>query len=162
METDQEFAKAGNSTISYWKLADMGVSKILATQEYTHSYLMWNSIAEDKLTWVHFKARFRESYPDREELEQTEGAADYSSVNNVKHGEMEDAFMHFASETAVRDAAFTELTTTNGNLSTQLRHQKDQIRALQAELCNLKVAAETRTTNVKGNNKVVHLYARKK
>ena len=42
----------------------------------------------------------------------------YDSANNVKHGEMEDAFMNFASATSARDAAFTKMTTTNDNLST--------------------------------------------
>ena len=60
--------------------------------------------------------------------------AGYSSANNVKHGEMEDTFMNFALENESHDAAFTKLTKTNGNLSTQLMHQEDQIRELQAEL----------------------------
>ena len=34
--------------------------------------------------------------------------------------------MNFASDTAARYAAFNEITTTNDNLSTQLRKQEDQ------------------------------------
>ena len=54
------------------------------------------------------------------------------SANNVKHDEMEDAIMNFASATAARDAAFNEMTKTNGNLSTQLGQQEYQILSLQA------------------------------
>ena len=79
--------------------------------------------------WVRFKSHFQESYLDREEIEKTDGAAGYGSSNNVKHGDMEDTFMKFASDTAARDAAFTELKTTNGKLSTKLRQQEDQIQA---------------------------------
>ena len=74
---------------------------------------------------------------------------------------MEDAFMNFALATAARDEAFTELTTKNGNLSTQLRQQEDQIWALQAKLCNLNVAAATWSIDVK-TNKTGQPYARDK
>ena len=63
---------------------------------------------------------------------------------------------------AARDVAFTKLTTKNGNLSTQLIHQDDQITTLQAELCNLKVASETPKIEVKVKNKAGKPYARKK
>ena len=56
---------------------------------------------------------------------------------------MEDPFVNSASVMAARDEAFTKLTITNGSISAQLRQQEDQSRALQAELCNLKVLAET-------------------
>ena len=79
------------------------------------------------------------------------GAVGYGSDINVKHGEIEDAFMNFASATASRGTAFTNITMTNGNLSTQLRQQEDKIWALQAELCNLKVAAEMKNVEGKTN-----------
>ena len=126
----------------------MGIAKIMATQEYIHVYRMWNSIAADNRTWVQFKSHFQESYIDREYLRQTAGVVGYGSANNVKHSEMEDSFMNFASATATRYSEFTKLKTTSGNFSTQLRQQEDQIRALQAKLCQLKVAAATR--NVEG------------
>ena len=66
---------------------------------------------------------------------------------------MEDYFMNLTSTPEARDAEFTKLTTKNVNMYTQLRQQENQIRALQAELCNLKVKAETRTTKVKVNSK---------
>ena len=110
---------------------------------------MWKSIADDERTWMCFKANLHEAYLDREDLEQTAGAAGYGSVNNIKYDKMEDAFVNFVSATAARDAAFTKLTKTNGNLSTQLMHQEDQIRELQAELWNLKVAAAAQTTEGK-------------
>ena len=103
---------------------------------------------------MRFKACVQKYYPYREELEQTELVAGYGSSYNIQHGDMEDDFMNFSSATAACDAAFTELTTTNGNLYTQLRHQDDQVRSLQAVLCNIKVATATKTTKVKGNNKV--------
>ena len=129
----------------------MGVAKILATQEYTHAYHMWKSIADDEHTSMHFKLYFREAYIYRYELEQTAVSMGYGSANNVNHGEIEDAFVNFELATASRYAAFTKLTTTNRNLSKKLCHQEDQICALQVELCNLKVDSETQTTNVKGN-----------
>ena len=75
---------------------------------------------------------------------------------------MKEALINSASATAARDAAFTELTTTNGNISTKLSQQEDNIRAVQAELCKLKVVSATRTTNEKEKNKGVHTYARNK
>ena len=76
---------------------------------------MWKSIAADNRTWVQFKSHFQEYYLDIEELGQTTGVAGYGSVNNSKHGEMEDDFMNFTSATAARDAAFTKLATKNRN-----------------------------------------------
>ena len=71
---------------------------------------------------------------------------------------MEDAFMNFASATAAWDSAFTDLTTTNGNLSTHLRQKEDHILSLKSQLCNLKVLAATRATKMKGFNKRVQPY----
>ena len=101
----------------------MGIAKILATQEYAHLYHMWKSIAADELIWVCFKAHFQEEYLDREDLEQISGAAGYSSSQNVKHGEMEDFFMHFASMTEAWGASFIKLAATNRDIFTQLRQQ---------------------------------------
>ena len=70
--------------------------------------------------------------------------------------------MSFSSATAARDASFTNMTTTNGNLWNQLRQQEDQIWSLQEELWNLKVESATRHTKVKGSNKTVQQYKRKK
>ena len=95
---------------------------------------------------MRLKAHFQEAYLDREKLEQISGVEWDGSANNVKYGEMEYAFMNFVLATADQDAAFTELTTTNRNLSTQLRQQEDHIWAPQAELCNLKVASAMKTT----------------
>ena len=67
----------------------------------------------------------------------------------VKLGEMEDTFMNFVLATAAHDAAFTKLTMTTGNQSKQLRLQEYHIWALQVELCNLKVATATQTTEGK-------------
>ena len=80
----------------------------------------------------------------------------------MKHGEMEYTFMNLALETAARDAAFTGLTMTNGNMSTQLRQQEDHIWAQQEELSNLKLAEATHTAEVKINNKGGQKYALKK
>ena len=55
----QEFVVAGNSLFSDRQLADMGVAIIMVTQEYTHTYCMWNSSVEDKCTWVRFKSHFQ-------------------------------------------------------------------------------------------------------
>ena len=93
----------------------MGVAKMMATQEYTHAYRMLKSIAADNRTWVQFKSHFQEAYLDREDIEPTAWAAGYGSAKNLKHGEMEDAFMNFVLATVARDAAFTELRMTNGN-----------------------------------------------
>ena len=108
----------------------MGVAKILVAQEYTYEYCMWKSLTANDRTWVRFKAHFQEAYLDREELKQTAGAAGYGTANYVKYGKIEDAFMNFASATAARGAYFTNITTMNGNLSTQLRYKEGHIRAL--------------------------------
>ena len=65
---------------------------------------MWNSIVAGNRTWVRFKSRFQGSYLDREELKQTAGVAGYKSANNVKHGDMEDTFMHLESATSEKGA----------------------------------------------------------
>ena len=110
---------------------------------------MWNSITANDLTRGFLKENLQSSYLDREKLDQTEVSADCSSANNVKHGEMEDTFMNFAFAIAAHDSAFPEVTMTTRNMSTQLRLQEDHIQALQVEICNLKVAAATRTTKGK-------------
>ena len=55
METGQEFVIAVNSPFSNRQLADMGIDRKIATQEYTHANKMCNSIAADERTWVHLK-----------------------------------------------------------------------------------------------------------
>ena len=55
MYTGQEFTIAGNYPFSDRHLEEMGVFKILATQEYKHAYHMWKIIAENDRTWVRFK-----------------------------------------------------------------------------------------------------------
>ena len=64
IDTGQEFAVERNSQFSDWQLVDMGVAKIMALQEYTNSYRMWKSIADDDCTWLQFKAQFQEAYLD--------------------------------------------------------------------------------------------------
>ena len=54
--------------------------------------------------------------------------------------------------TAARDAAIMEMKTTNGNLTTQLRQKDNQIRALQADMRNIKVAEAARTTEDVGTS----------
>ena len=105
----------------------MGVTKIMATQEYTHAYRMWKNISADDCTWVRFKTHFQEEYMDREDLEKTSGTEGYGGDNHFKHGEMQDYFINFVSSTAARDASFTEMTMNNGNLSTKFRQQEDRI-----------------------------------
>ena len=53
------------------------------------------------------------------------GAANYGSVNNVKHGKMDFDLMNSALVIVSWDADFSELKTINGNLSTQLSNQED-------------------------------------
>ena len=78
----------------------------------------------------------------------------------MKHGETEDAFMNFTSETGYRDASLTKLTTKNGNLSKKIRQQEYHISSLQSEIYKLKLATATQTTEVKGKNKDRHSYKR--
>ena len=75
---------------------------------------------------------------------------------------MEDSFKNFTSVIEAQDADFTKLAIINRNLSTQARHQQDHFWYLQAQLCNLKVAAATRTTDVKWSNITLQLYTFKK
>ena len=84
----QEFSVAGKSPCSDHQLANMGVAKMLETQEYTHTYRMWKSITADDNIWLRFKAHFQEACLEIEDLEQMSGAEGYGSANNVKHGEM--------------------------------------------------------------------------
>ena len=72
---------------------------------------MWKIITANESTWLPLKEHFQEAYLDREELEKISGAAGYGSAHNVKHGEMEDSIIHFASNMEACDAAFTGLTT---------------------------------------------------
>ena len=121
----------------------MGVAKCLATQEYAYSYRMWKSTEADNRKRVPFKSHFQDAYLDREDTKQTAGSAGYGSAKNVKHGEIEDDFMNLALATSARDSEFTKLKKQNGNFSTQLRQQEDQIQTFQSILCNKKVAAAT-------------------
>ena len=60
MDMGKLFAISGILPLFDSQLADMGVAKILVTQEYTCSYCMLKSITENKRTWVSFKAHFQE------------------------------------------------------------------------------------------------------
>ena len=55
IERIQELSVTGNSPFSNRQLAGMRVPKILSTEEYTHAYRMWKSIAADNWTWVRFR-----------------------------------------------------------------------------------------------------------
>ena len=59
MQMGQEFAISGNSPFFDQKLAYMRVTKILATQEYTHVYFMWKIIADDDHTMLQFEAHLQ-------------------------------------------------------------------------------------------------------
>ena len=50
-------------------------------------------------------------------------AVGYERAKNVKHREMKDDVMNFASATAAQDATFANMTTTHGNLCTKLRQK---------------------------------------
>ena len=90
---------------------------------------MWKIISANDRTRVRLKEIFQESNLDREDIKQTERdeGYGYGRANNVKQGEMEDAFMNFALATEAQDSDFTKMTTTNGSLYTKLRHNKDHI-----------------------------------
>ena len=75
---------------------------------------------------------------------------------------MGDVIIDFVLETAARDAAFTKMTTMSGNLSNQLRQKEDQIRVMQAKICNLKVKAASQPIEVKRAEKSVQPYTRDK
>ena len=60
-------------------------------------------------------------------LTQAQGKVGYVSVNNLKHGGMDDDSINCASDTPARGVEFTELKTKNDNLFTQLRQQEYQI-----------------------------------
>ena len=78
------------------------------------------------------QGKFPGGIPGQGRTRKMAGAAGYGSANKPKHGKMEDAFINFALETVEWDAAFTNLTSMNGNLINQMRHQEDHIRDLQA------------------------------
>ena len=121
---------------------------------------------EDNLSqWAHtgvFQGKFLRILPSQGGNRAKTGSVGYGSDNNVKHGEMEDSLIDFTLATAAYDAAFTKMTTANGNLSTQLRQQEDQIQALQMDIWNLKLAAVTKANKEKVNNKGRQPYAREK
>ena len=50
MDMGQEFAITENYPFYDWHLADMGITQIFATQEYTHEHRMWKIIAANELT----------------------------------------------------------------------------------------------------------------
>ena len=68
METGQEFTIAGNYPFYNYQLADMGVIKILTTQEYTHAYWTWKKILANERTWVSFKDFFQEECLYKEDI----------------------------------------------------------------------------------------------
>ena len=67
--------------------------------------------------------------------------------------------MNFVAATAGQDSDYTDMIMKNGNRSTQLRQQEYQIRVLQMELCNLKIAAANQPIKVNGYNKTLKPYA---
>ena len=58
IKTLQAFFISVNSILYNQKVVDMGITKILSTQEYTHEYGMWKSILANERTWVYFKTNF--------------------------------------------------------------------------------------------------------
>ena len=73
------------------------------------------------------KDKFAGGMPYREHIKQKEVESGYGSANNIKHGDMDDAFMNFLSAAAAQDTDLAKAKTNNVNLSTQLRKQEDQI-----------------------------------
>ena len=85
IEKVQQFTVAGNSPFYDRQLTEMGVTKILATQKYTHTYRAWKSIAADNRTWVNPKAHFQTANLEREYTKQTANASGYGNSNNVNN-----------------------------------------------------------------------------
>ena len=105
-----------------------------------------------KKSRVHFKDHFSDAYIGSDDLEQTSNVAGYGQARNFHTGanqeEMEHTFINFDFSSAMRDADFMKLTTTNANLTIQIQMQAEHIWALQCEIYNLKVgAAATKDTD---------------
>ena len=116
----KELAIAGSLPLSYQQIIDMGITRILAIQDYTcvphveNHFGVQNHMGE-------FKSALPVSIYGQGGTQTNDGSDRIRKKNNVKNGDMEDVFMNFLSLTAEIDVAFMELTTMNGYVTTQPR-----------------------------------------
>jgi hypothetical protein len=142
IEDCQKFAAAGQVAITPAQVLKAAKTLILQTGKYTSAYREWIALAPNAKTYQNFKVQMTAEYQLQNTMTTTARDAGYYHANAAFHGpaneeSLASAAQDFAAASAVDSSAFAQLTSTNGNLNTQLANMAIQNQQLQQQVADI-------------------------
>jgi hypothetical protein len=143
IEDCQKFAAAGQVAITPAQVLLAAETLILQTGKYTSAYREWIALDPNAKTYHNFKIRMTAEYQLQNTMTTTARDAGYhhhansAQQNPADEESLASAAQDFAAASAADSAAFEQLTSTNGNLNTQLAHMAIQNQQLQQQMSEI-------------------------
>jgi hypothetical protein len=140
IENCQKFAAAGNVAITPAQVLKAAETLILQTGKYTSAYREWISLDPAAKTYQNFKTRMTREYQLQNQMTSTARDAGYhanAAILEADEHSLASAAQDFAAASAADRSAFEQLTTTNGDLSTQVANMAVQNQQLQQQMSQL-------------------------
>jgi hypothetical protein len=138
----QKFAATGQVAITPAQVLKAAKTLILQTGEYTSAYCEWIALDPNAKTYHNFKVRMTAEYQLQNTMTTTARDAGYHHAikayqTPADEESLASAAQDFAAASAADSSAFQQLTTTNGNLNTQLAHMAIQNQQLQQQVTDI-------------------------
>jgi hypothetical protein len=140
IEDCQKFAAAGNVAITPAQVLKAAETLILQTGKYTSAYREWISLDPAAKTYQNFKTRMTREYQLQNQMTSTARDAGYhanAAINDADEASLASAAHEFAAASAADRSAFEQLTSTNGDLSSQVALMAVQNQQLQQQMSQL-------------------------
>jgi hypothetical protein len=140
IEDCQKFAAAGNVAITPAQVLKAAETLILQTGKYTSAYREWISLAPADKTYQNFKTRLTREYQLQNQMTSTARDAGYhanAAYSDQDETSLASAAQDFAAASAADRAAFEQLTSTNGDLNSQVANMAVQNQQLQQQMNQL-------------------------
>jgi hypothetical protein len=142
IEDCQKFAAAGQVAITPAQVLKAAETLILQTGKYTSAYREWIALDPTAKTYQNFKVRMTAEYQLQNTMTTTARDAGYHHANAAYNGPADEeslasAAQDFAAASAADSSAFATLTSTNGNLNTQLANMAIQNQQLQQQVADI-------------------------
>jgi hypothetical protein len=142
IEDCQKFAAAGQVAITPAQVLKAAETLILQTGKYTSAYREWIALDPNAKTYHNFKVRMTAEYQLQNTMTTTARDAGYHHANAAYQSPADEeslasAAQDFAAASAADSSAFQQLTSTNGDLNTQLAHMAIQNQQLQQQVADI-------------------------
>jgi hypothetical protein len=140
IEDCQKFAAAGNVAITPAQVLKAAETLILQTGKYTSAYREWISLDPAHKTYQNFKTRMTREYQLQNQMTSTARDAGYhanAAISDNDEASLASAAQDFAAASAADRSAFEQLTSTNGDLTSQVANMAVQNLQLQQQMSQL-------------------------